>query len=142
MRFGSQCIVVGMQVKRVGVSAAMPSGYEVFIEGARTATGRDALHWGLMAQKLGAGEICLNSIDADGTKAGYDLKITRRMSEALHIPVIASGGAGEPEHLREVLDEGKADAALIASMVHFGTHTVEEIKSYLAGNGVPVRLQW
>jgi cyclase len=142
MRFGSQCIVVGMQVKRVGVRPAIPSGYEVYVEGARTPTGRDALHWALMAQKLGAGEICLNSIDADGTKAGYDVDITRRISEALHIPVIASGGAGQPEHLRQVLDEGKADAALIASMVHFGTHTIEEIKGYLAGKGIPVRLTW
>ena len=140
--FGCQCIVVGMQVKRVGPRAAIPSGYEIYVEGARTATARDALHWALMVQKLGAGEICLNSIDADGTKAGYDLEITRLISEAVHIPVIASGGAGEPEHLRQVLDEGKADAALIASMAHFGTHTIEQIKRHLAGAGVPMRLKW
>jgi len=142
MRFGSQCIVVGMQVKRVGPRAAIPSGYEIYVEGARTATARDALHWARMVQKLGAGEICVNSIDADGTKAGYDLEITRLISEAVHIPVIASGGAGEPEHLRQVLDEGKADAALIASMAHFGTHTIEQIKRHLAGAGVPMRLKW
>jgi len=142
IRFGSQCIVLGMQVKHVGVSERFPSGYEVFIEGARTATGLDALHWALEAQKLGAGEICLNSIDADGTEAGYDLTITRMISEAVSIPVIASGGAGTAEHMRAVLTEGKADAALIASMVHYGKYTVREIKEYLAARNVPVRVTW
>jgi cyclase len=142
IRFGSQCIVLGMQVKHVGASAQFPSGYEVFIEGARTPTGRDALHWALEAEKLGAGEICLNSIDADGTEAGYDLTVTAMISEAVGIPVIASGGAGMPEHLRAVLTEGKADAALIASMVHYGKYTVGGIKQELAAAGVPVRAQW
>jgi cyclase len=142
IRFGSQCIVLGMQVKSVGESEQFPSGYEVFIEGARTATGLDALHWARQAEKLGAGEICLNSIDADGTEAGYDLTITRMISESVSIPVIASGGAGTPEHLRAVLAEGKADAALIASMVHYGKYTVGEIKERLAAAGLPVRARW
>ena len=142
IRFGSQCIVLGMQVKHVGASEQFPSGYEVFIEGARTATGLDALHWAQEAEELGAGEICLNSIDADGTEAGYDLTVTRMISEAVSIPVIASGGAGTPEHLRAVLVEGKADAALIASMVHYGKYTVREIKEFLAAAGVPVRARW
>ncbi|NLW50756.1 MAG: imidazole glycerol phosphate synthase subunit HisF [Candidatus Brocadiaceae bacterium] len=139
-RFGSQCIVVGMQVRRVGPS--VPSGYEVYIEGARTPTGLDALEWARRVQDLGAGEVCVNSIDADGTKAGYDVEITRRISDALHIPVIASGGAGEPAHLARVLTEGRADAALIASMVHFGTHTIGDIKAFLAARGIPVRPAW
>ncbi len=142
IRFGSQCIVLGMQVKHVGASEEFPSGYEVFIDGARTATGRDALHWAKEAEELGAGEICLNSIDADGTEAGYDLIVTKMISEAVSIPVIASGGAGTPEHLRSVLMEGSADAALIASMVHYGKYTVREIKEYLAAGGVPVRARW
>ena len=140
-RFGSQCIVLGMQAKRVPASAAIPSGFEVFIEGARTATGRDALGWATEAEERGVGEICLNSIDADGTKDGYDLELTRMVSEAVRIPVIASGGAGTPEHMRQVLTEGKADAALIASMVHFGTYAIEDIKRYLADAGVPTRLR-
>ena len=141
-RFGSQCIVLGMQVKHVGESERFPSGYEVFIEGARTPTALDALHWATQAQKIGAGEICLNSIDADGTEEGYDLTITRMISEAVSIPVIASGGAGTPEHLRAVLVEGKADAALIASMVHYGKYTVRQIKERLAAEDVPVRATW
>lgn len=142
LRFGSQCIVLGMQVKHVGKSEEFPSGYEVFVEGARKATGLDALRWAKEAEKLGAGEICLNSIDADGTKEGYDLTITRMISEAVSIPVIASGGAGVPEHLRAVLVEGKADAALIASMVHYGEYTIREVKEYLSAAGVPVRARW
>ncbi len=112
------------------------------IDGARKATGLDALQWARRAEDLGAGEICLNSIDADGTKDGYELTVTRMISEAVRIPVIASGGAGQPEHLRDVLTQGRADAALIASMVHFGTHTIPDIKAYLAGQGIPVRLRW
>jgi len=140
--FGSQCIVLGMQAKRAERSETFPSGYEVLIDGARVAAGLDALQWAKRAEDLGAGEICVNSIDADGTKQGYELTLTRMISEAVRIPVIASGGAGEPDHLREVLTEGKADAALIASMVHFGTYTIPEIKKYLAERGVPVRMNW
>lgn len=102
----------------------------------------DALSWAIRAQKLGAGEICLNSIDADGTKAGYELDLTAMISENVDIPVIASGGAGTPEHLRDVLTRAKADAALIASMVHYGTYSIAEIKSFLAKNGVKVRKTW
>ncbi len=141
-RFGSQCIVLGVQVKRVERSGEIPSGYEVYVEGARVATGKDAVQWARRAEQLGAGEICLNSIDADGTEAGYDLEVTRMVSESVRIPVIASGGAGKPEHLRDVLTEGKADAALIASMVHFGKYSIEGIKRSLDAAGVPVRTAW
>jgi cyclase len=140
--FGSQCIVVGMDVKSVGISQKIPSGYEIVINGGRTNTGIDALKWAIKAQELGAGEICLNSIDADGTKAGYELNLTSMISGSIEIPVIASGGAGKPEHLYEVLTKGKADAALIASMVHYGAYTIAEIKSYLDSCNVKVRKIW
>ncbi len=140
--FGSQCIVLGMDVKKVEVSEAIPSGYEMVIHGGRTHMGIDALWWAQEAERLGAGEICLNSIDADGTQAGYELTLTRMISEAVSIPVIASGGAGTPEHLYEVLTTGRADAALIASMVHYGAYTIQEIKDYLHQRGIPVRLHW
>jgi len=140
--FGSQCIVLGMDVKRVEPSPAIPSGYEVVIHGGRTPMGIDALWWAQEGARLGAGEICLNSIDADGTQAGYELTLTRMISEAVSIPVIASGGAGTPEHLAQVLTQGHADAALIASMVHYGTYTIKEIKEFLAAQGIPVRLIW
>jgi cyclase len=141
-RFGSQCIVLSMQAKHVGRSPRIPSGYETFIESARVPTSMDAVRWAKEGERLGAGEICLNSIDADGTAEGYDLEVTRTVAEAVRIPVIASGGAGSPEHLFRVLTEGKADAALIASMVHFDRYTIAEIKEYLAGRGVPVRMVW
>lgn len=140
--FGSQCIVLGMDVKRVTPSPKIPSGYEIVIHGGRTPMGLDALWWAKEGERLGAGEICLNSIDADGTQEGYELTLTRMISEAVAIPVIASGGAGRPEHLAEVLTTGKADAALIASMVHFGTYTIRSIKDYLHRQGIPVRLLW
>ena len=140
--FGSQCIVLGMDVKYVGESVKIPSGYEIVINGGRKYMGIDALKWAIEAQKLGAGEICLNSIDADGTQDGYELKLTSLISENVSIPVIASGGAGKPEHLCEVLTKGKADAALIASMVHYGTYTVSEIKTCLDSCGVKVRKSW
>jgi len=140
--FGSQCIVLGMDVKYVGESVKIPSGYEIVINGGRKYMGIDALKWAVEAQRLGAGEICLNSIDADGTQDGYELKLTALISENVSIPVIASGGAGKPEHLCEVLTKGKADAALIASMVHYGTYTVSEIKTYLDSCGVKVRKSW
>jgi cyclase len=140
--FGSQCIVLGMDVKQVAVSEAIPSGYEMVIHGGRTPMGIDALWWAKEGESLGAGEICLNSIDADGTQAGYELTLTRMISEAVSIPVIASGGAGEPAHLLQVLTAGRADAALIASMVHYGTYTIQEIKDYLRERGVAVRRRW
>jgi len=137
--FGSQCIVLGMDVKHVGESEKIPSGYEIVINGGRTYMGMDALEWALRGQKLGAGEICLNSIDADGTKDGYELTLTEMISSSVEIPVIASGGAGEPVHLKDVLISGKADAALIASMVHYGTYTISEIKTFLNDSGVKIR---
>jgi cyclase len=140
--FGSQCIVLGMDVKRVQASDRIPSGYEMVIHGGRTATGLDALAWAQEAERLGAGEICLNSIDADGTKDGYELNLTALISGRVGIPVIASGGAGKPEHLLDVLTRGKADAALIASMVHYRTYTISEIKGFLHDRGVKTRMQW
>ncbi len=140
--FGRQCVVLGMDVKKVGVSEAIPSGYEMVSHGGRTPTGLDALGWAKEGERLGAGEICLNSIDADGTQAGYELTLTRMISQAVSIPVIASGGAGTPEHLYTVLTQGRADAALIASMVHYENYTIKEIKQYLQKRGVPVRLAW
>lgn len=138
--FGTQCIVLGMDVLKVGTRPGIPSGYEVYINGGRTATGIDALQWAREARDRGAGEICLNSIDADGTTSGYELTLTSLMSNAVTIPVIASGGAGKPEHLRDVFLQANADAALIASMVHFGGYTIGGIKTCLARAGIPVRL--
>jgi cyclase len=140
--FGSQCIVLGMDVKKVPASKEIPSGYEMVIHGGRTFTGIDALRWAKEAERLGAGEICLNSIDADGTQDGYEIDLTALVSSHVGIPVIASGGAGKPEHLLDVLTWGKADAALIASMVHYRTHTIAEIKNFLHDHGVETRLQW
>lgn len=134
-KFGSQCIVVSMDVKRVA-----PGKWEVFSHGGRKATGLDATEWAKRVVELGAGEIVLNSIDADGTKAGFDIEITRRISELVNVPVVASGGAGKLEHMAEVLIEGKADAVLAASIFHFGEYTVGQVKEYLAKCGIPVRL--
>jgi cyclase len=140
--FGSQCIVLGMDVKKVPATDKIPSGYEMVINGGRTFMGIDALWWAREAERLGAGEICLNSIDADGTRNGYELELTRLISTNVRIPVIASGGAGKSEHLLDVLTRGHADAALIASMVHYGTYTVRQIKEFLQENGVKVRKTW
>ena len=140
--FGSQCIVLGMDVKYSGITDNIPSGYEIVINGGRTYMGIDAVEWATRAERLGAGEICLNSIDADGTQKGYELTLTSLISDTVGIPVIASGGAGKPEHLQDVLTKGKADAALIASMVHYGTYTISEIKTYLDSYGVKVRQNW
>ncbi len=140
--FGSQCIVLGMDVKKVAQSRQIPSGYEIVINGGRTPVSIDALWWAKEAERLGAGEICLNSIDADGIQDGYELNLTEMISTSVGIPVIASGGAGKPEHLLDVLTKGKADAALIASMVHYRTYTIAEIKTFLANNEVKVRNFW
>jgi cyclase len=134
-KFGSQCIVVSIDAKKVA-----PDRWEVFSHGGRKATGLEAVEWARKAVALGAGEIVLNSIDADGTKAGFDLVITRRISEAVGVPVVASGGAGNLEHMAAVLLEGKADAVLAASIFHFGEYTVGEVKQFLASKGIPVRL--
>ena len=140
--FGSQAIVLGMDVKRVSPSAKIPSGYEMVIDGGRTPAGIDALAWAGEGEKLGAGEICLNSIDADGTKQGYELNLTRSVASQVHIPVIASGGAGRAEDLFQVLTLGLADAALIASVTHYGLLSIRELKSYLDGKGIKVRMNW
>lgn len=137
--FGRQCVVLGMDAKRVPVSAAIPSGYEVVIRGGRQPTGRDALAWAQEAVARGAGEICLNAIDTDGVREGYELPITRMVSEAVSVPVIASGGAGTPQHLVDVLTEGRADAALVASMVHTMGYTCGGIKQALRDAGIPMR---
>jgi cyclase len=133
-RFGSQCIVVSIDAKKV-----TPDRWEVFSHGGRKSTGLDAVEWAQKAVALGAGEIVLNSIDADGTKAGFDLVITRRVSEAVGVPVVASGGAGSLAHMAEVLEAGRADAVLAASIFHFGQHTVGEVKEFLASREIPVR---
>jgi len=140
--FGSQCIVLGMDVKEVGKSDKIPSGYEIVINGGRTYMGMDALEWAVRGQQLGAGEICLNSIDADGTQDGYELNLTSLISSHVDMPVIASGGAGNLEHISDVLTKGKADAALVASIVHYETYTISDIKEHLDSQGIKVRKHW
>ena len=139
---GNQNTVLSMDLLKVGASRDFPSGYEVVINGGRTPMGIDALEWALRGEELGAGELVVNSIDADGTREGYEINLTRMIAEAVSIPVIASGGAGKPEHLLEVLTEGKADAALIASMVHYGDYTVSGLKAWLSEQGVKVRMRY
>jgi imidazole glycerol-phosphate synthase subunit HisF len=159
-RFGSQCIVVAIDAKRVtpmvtgaqpetisirppaaraGLASPATTIWQVFTHGGRRSTGRDAVQWARDAAQLGAGEILLTSMDRDGTKDGYDLELTRAVSEAVSVPVIASGGAGSLEHLYDALVDGRADAALAASLFHFGIHTIAEAKQYLAERGVPIR---
>ncbi len=133
-RFGDQCIVVAIDAKRTGDS------WNVWTYGGRKDTGLDVIEWSKKVQDLGAGEILLTSMDADGVKTGYDLDLTRTISEAVSIPVIASGGAGEPKHLLDAFKEGKADAALAASIFHFDEYSIRSVKEYLQENGVPMRL--
>lgn len=140
--FGSQCVVLGMDVKRVPKSEAIPSGFEVVIHGGRMFTGMDALEWARTGEALGAGEICLNSIDADGTKDGYDLELTRLMVESVRIPVIASGGAGNPQHMADAFLKAGASAALIASIVHYGEYSIPQLKEHIAAQGVKMRTVW
>ncbi len=137
--FGSQAIVVGMDVKQVPVREGLPSGYEVVIHGGRTFMNMDAIEWAVRCEALGAGELCVNSIDADGTKEGYELTLTRAIADAVRIPVIASGGAGSPAHMLDALTKGRASAALIASIVHYGEYSIADIKRYLAEQGCKVR---
>ena len=134
-RFGSSTIVVAIDAKQIGKNK-----WEVYIHGGRTATGIDAVEWAKAVEDLGAGEILLTSMDKDGTKSGYDIKLTRAISEAVSIPVIASGGAGKKEHFYEAFAEGKADAALAASLFHFKELTIQEVKEYLKKRNIPVRL--
>lgn len=133
-RFGSQCVVVAIDAKR------NPDGYEVYTHGGRKPTGIDAIWWAREVERLGAGEILLTSIDADGTKAGYEINLVRLVSTEVSIPVIASGGAGKLEHFKEVFIEGNADAALAASLFHYGEMRIRDLKNYLRENGIPVRL--
>ncbi|MFA6665087.1 MAG: imidazole glycerol phosphate synthase subunit HisF [Armatimonadota bacterium] len=135
-KFGSQCVVVAIDAKH---NDSRPGNWEVYIHGGRTATGLDVLKWAEEVEKLGAGEILLTSMDADGTKAGYDIPLTRAVADSVGIPVIASGGAGTLEHLYDGLTAGGAEAALIASMVHYKIHSIKEIKDYLGARGIAVR---
>ncbi len=135
--FGSQCIVLAMDAL---ADNTCPCGYRIVTSGGRNITDWDALEWAKEGIRLGAGEIVLNSIDADGMKSGYEMKLTKMISEAVSVPVVASGGAGEPKHLSEVLTKGKADAALIASMVHYGDYTIQQIKKEMRKDGVSVRM--
>ena len=138
--FGSQCVVLSMQVQNVGASEKIPSGYEIVIDGGRTFTGLDAFEWARRGEGLGAGELCVNSIDRDGTTEGFEIPLTRRMAETVRIPVIASGGGGSADHLAEVFADGKADAAILASIIHYGHYTIGEIKADLAARGIHMRI--
>ncbi|AST58126.1 imidazole glycerol phosphate synthase subunit HisF [Thermoanaerobacterium thermosaccharolyticum] len=135
-KFGSQCVVVAIDAKRRDDN----TGFDVYINGGRVNTGYDVLEWAKKVESLGAGEILLTSMDADGTKNGYDIELTRMVAEKVNIPVIASGGAGNKEHFKEVLTEAKADAALAASLFHYGELKISELKSYLKENQIPVRM--
>ena len=139
--FGAQCVVLGMDPVRSG-NPACPSGYEVTVRGFREFTGMDAVEWARRAVELGAGEIVVNSVDADGTRAGFELTITRLVAEAVPVPVVASGGAGRPSHLTDAFNVAHADAAIVAGMVHTGDWTIAQIKEELAAAGVPVRRAW
>jgi imidazole glycerol-phosphate synthase subunit HisF len=138
-RYGSQCIVVAIDARRRRADDAQ-GGWEVYIHGGRTATGRDAIEWAREVERLGAGEILLTSMDRDGTKAGFDLELTRSVADAVGVPVIASGGVGTLEHLAEGVTRGRADAVLAASIFHFGEFTVGQAKRYMAERGIPMRL--
>ncbi len=143
LAFGSQCIVLSTQVKRTQKSLKIPSGYEVYIDGARLATGMDAIEWIKRGQDLGAGEICINSIDNDGTLSGYDIELMQMAGEAVSVPLIASGGAGKPEHLKELFSKTAAQAAIISSMLYSPrmerNYKVAEIKEYLMKENIHVR---
>lgn len=137
LSFGSKCVVVAIDAKR----RAMGDGWDVYINGGRVNTGRDVFEWAAQAEKLGAGEILLTSMDCDGTKKGYDIPLTRQVSETVKIPVIASGGAGNKEHFYEVLTEGKADAVLAASLFHFKEVEIHDLKKYLKEKGIEIRME-
>lgn len=139
--FGSQCIVLGMDPVK-STKASCPSGYEITTRGFREFTGMDAVEWAKRAADLGAGEIVVNSVDADGTRQGFELNITKLIAEAVNVPVVASGGAGKPEHLVTVFNEAHADAAIIAGMIHTGEYTIAEIKSAMNLAQVPTRMRW
>jgi imidazole glycerol-phosphate synthase subunit HisF len=140
--FGAQCIVLGMDPVKVDDLKKFPSGYEITIRGFRERTGLDALEWAKKAEGLGAGEIVVNSVDADGTRNGFEITLTKLISTHVGIPVVASGGAGVPAHLVEVFRDGMADAAIVASMIHTGKFSIRQIKDELIAAGVPVRKKW
>ncbi|MCR4435197.1 MAG: imidazole glycerol phosphate synthase subunit HisF [Clostridiales bacterium] len=135
-RFGSQCVVVAIDAKR----RSDKTGWDVYLNGGRVNTGKDAVEWAVEAEKLGAGEILLTSMDCDGTKSGYDIELTRQISDCVKIPVIASGGAGTMEHFYEALTEGRADAVLAASLFHYREMEIMNLKKYLQGRGIQVRM--
>ncbi len=140
--FGRQCIVLGMDPVRTDDAKKFPSGYEITVRGFRERTGIDALEWARRAEELGAGEIVVNSVDADGTREGFELNLTRLISTSVNIPVVASGGAGHPQHLRDVFTDGKSYAAIIASMIHTGQYTITQIKDELIEAGITIRRKW
>ncbi len=137
--FGAQCIVLGMDPVK---SDRVPSGYEITTRGFREFTGMDAVEWAKRAAGLGAGEIVVNSVNADGTREGFELTLTRLIAEAVDVPGVASGGAGKPAHLVEVFREAKADAAIVAGMIHFGDYTIAQIKAEMSAAGIPTRMGW
>ena len=139
--FGSQCVVLGMDPLAVPTTRC-PSGYEITSHGFRNRTGMDALEWALRAEQLGAGEIVVNSVDADGTRQGFEISLTRLIASHVSIPVVASGGGGTPDHLVSVFRDAGADAAIIAGMIHTGEYTISGIKQHLAQAGIPVRQKW
>ncbi|MDH4241624.1 MAG: imidazole glycerol phosphate synthase subunit HisF [Phycisphaerae bacterium] len=136
-RFGNQCVVLAIDARR---SKAKPDKWQVCVKAGSEPTDIDAVEWAAEGERLGAGEILLTSMDADGTKAGYDIELTKAVSDAVNIPVIASGGAGKLEHLYEAIVDGRADAVLMASITHFENYTINQMKEYLAGRGIPVNL--
>jgi cyclase len=140
--FGSQCIVLGMDPVGAVDRKKFPSGYEITTRGFRERTGMDALEWARRAVDLGVGEIVVNSVDADGTRQGFELNLTRMVAEAVPVPVVASGGAGTPQHFVDVFQKAGADAAIVAGMIHTGDYTIPQIKQFLAAAGVPTRQVW
>ena len=137
--FGAQCVVLGMDPVRSG---KCPSGYEITTCGFRELTGMDAVEWAKRAVDLGAGEIVVNSVDADGTRGGFELEITKLIADAVSVPVVASGGAGNPEHFVTVFNDAHADAAIVAGMIHTGDYTIADIKSVMRSAGIPTRMSW
>lgn len=140
--FGSQCIVLGMDPVKTDDLERFPSGYEITIYGFRERTGMDGLQWAKKAEDMGVGEVVVNSVDADGMRTGYNIELTKMIAENVGVPVVASGGAGRPEHLADVFKNGCADAAIIASIIHTGEYTIKQIKDELIAVGIPIRRKW